>query len=128
MNPPTSYDPAYQKAECLRLSASSLHHIATGGPNGDVDWSIVEGTGNNGLGWTKGQIAIALGTNFGTDQPSVTAKKLLNEGVSLCVELDALKATKPSDRVAAVVCKINAFTYEASTFAPRHSSRPIPPL
>lgn len=117
MNPPASYDPAYQKADCLRLCANSLHHIATEGPNGGVDWNIVEGTGNNGLAWTKGQMETALGTNFGTDQPSITAKKLLTDGAALCVELDALKATKPADNVAAVVSKINAFTYDASKFA-----------
>ncbi|KAG8994957.1 hypothetical protein FRB95_005059 [Tulasnella sp. JGI-2019a] len=117
MNPPTSYDPAYQKAECLRISANSLHHIATGGPDGGVDWSIVEGSGNNGLGWTKGQMETALGTNFGTDQPSITAKKLLTDGAKLCVELDALKASKPADKVAAVVSKINSFSYDASSFA-----------
>ncbi|KAG9031262.1 hypothetical protein FRB95_002902 [Tulasnella sp. JGI-2019a] len=117
VNPPASYDPAYQKAECLRISATSLHHIATGGPDGGVDWSIVDETDNNGLAWTKGQMETALGTNFGTDQPSLTAKKLLTTGVQLCVELDGLKASKPADGVAAAISKINSFSYDASTFA-----------
>ncbi|KAG8883922.1 hypothetical protein FRB97_005596 [Tulasnella sp. 331] len=117
MNPPASYDPAYQKAECLRLAASSLHHIATEGPKNGVDWSVVEGDGQNGLRWVKGTMETALGGNFGTDQPSVTAKQLLTTGAKLCNDLDALKATKPADKIAAVVSNINAFTYSASQFA-----------
>lgn len=87
LSPPASYDPAYQKAECLRLAASSLHHIATEGPDSGVDWSIVEGDGQNGLSWVRGTMETALGGNFGTDQPSVTAKQLLSTGVQVRIRI-----------------------------------------
>lgn len=98
LNPPTSYDPGYQKAECLRIVANSLQQIAIGGQNGAVDWSAMDDTRQSGLAWVKGTMETALGTSFSTEKPSVTAKQLFTTGVQVGFLLSIHMGRRPSYR------------------------------
>ncbi|KAG8872150.1 hypothetical protein FRB98_000253 [Tulasnella sp. 332] len=81
---PSSYDPAYRKADSIENVASLLHGIMTGGPGGGVDWDLAAGDGEtSGLDFLKATLTTDLALEFGVTPAALTAKKLISTGLEV---------------------------------------------
>ncbi|KAG8870728.1 hypothetical protein FRB97_009423, partial [Tulasnella sp. 331] len=115
---PSSYDPAYCKADSIENVASLLHGITTGGPGGGVDWDLVAGNGETSvLDFLKATWTTDLALEFGVTPAALTAKKLISTSLKVIDALDRLKVIKPEEQVKDVSYRIAGFHTNAMTFA-----------
>lgn len=80
--PPTTYDPGYQKGQSILIYVSRLDEVIET-ETGTVNWSKVETDGEGSLAWSKAVMMNEINKSQGSGHTSKAAKDILADGVKV---------------------------------------------